>query len=71
MTDIVIQYKNNPLLSPKDLKPSNEYKIIECLLNPEIFEFKRVAKRTDRKEGIFSVGGKSEVQFGVNGQYQF
>lgn len=34
MTDIVNRYKQNPLLSPKGLKPSNENMIIECLLNP-------------------------------------
>lgn len=67
MTDSVIQYKNNPLLSPKGLKPSNEHMIIECLLNSGVFEFKRLAERTAQKEGVFSVGGRSEVQFGVNG----
>ena len=62
MTDIAIRYKNNPLLSPKDLKPSNENMIIECLLNPGVFEFNgkigllvRVAERTIQKEGLVSV----------------
>ena len=62
MTDIAIRYKKNPLLSPKDLKPSDENMIIECLLNPGVFEFNgktglliRVAERTVQKEGILSV----------------
>jgi predicted GH43/DUF377 family glycosyl hydrolase len=62
MTDIANRYKNNPLLSPKDLKPSDQHMIIECLLNPGVFEFDgkigllvRVAERTIQREGIVSV----------------
>ena len=62
MTDIANRHKQNPLLSPKDLKSSNENMIIECLLNPGVFEFNgkigllvRVAERTVQKEGIVSV----------------
>jgi len=62
MTDIANRYKHNPLLSPKDLKPSNENMIIECLLNPGVFEFNRkigllvrVAERTVQNEGMLSV----------------
>ena len=62
MADIANRYKQNPLLSPKDLKPSNENMIIECLLNPGVFEFNgktgllvRVAERTVQKEGYLSV----------------
>ncbi len=62
MTDIANRQKQNPLLSPKDLKPSHENMIIECLLNPGVFEFNgktgllvRVAERTVQKEGVISV----------------
>lgn len=62
MTDIAIRNKKNPLLSPKDIEPSNENMIIECLLNPGVFKFNgktglliRVAERTVQKEGIISV----------------
>lgn len=62
MTDIANRYKNNPLLSPKDLNPSNNKMIIECLLNPGVFEFNgqigllvRVAERTVQNEGMLSV----------------
>ncbi|GAA4940786.1 glycoside hydrolase family 130 protein [Algibacter agarivorans] len=62
MADIAIRYKQNPLLSPKDLEPSNKNMIIECLLNPGVFEFNgktgllvRVAERTVQKEGVVSV----------------
>ncbi len=73
MADIAIRYKQNPLLSPKDLKPSDENMIIECLLNPGVFDFNgktgllvRVAERTIQKEGILSVpvyndAGKVEI----------
>ncbi len=79
MADIAIRQKNNPLLSPKDLKPSNENMIIECLLNPGVLEFNgkiglliRVAERTVQKEGIISVPvynnqGKVEIlNFNLN-----
>lgn len=79
MADIAIRYKQNPLLSPKDLGPSNENMIIECLLNPGVFEFNgkigllvRVAERTLQKEGLMSVPiyndfGKVEIlDFNLN-----
>ncbi|UMB54191.1 glycoside hydrolase family 130 protein [Lutibacter sp. A64] len=62
MANIAKRYKHNPLLAPKDLKPSNKSMIIECLLNPGVFEFNgkigllvRVAERTIQKEGMLSV----------------
>jgi len=62
MNDIANRHINNPLLSPKDLKPSDENMLIECLLNPGAFEFDgkkwlllRVAERTIQKEGLLSV----------------
>ena len=62
MSDIANRNQQNPLLKPKDLNPSNNNMIIECLLNPGVFEFNgkiwllvRVAERTIQKEGILSV----------------
>ncbi|WNH11159.1 glycoside hydrolase family 130 protein [Thalassobellus suaedae] len=62
MKDISKRHSQNPLLSPKDLSPSNENMIIECLLNPGVFEFDgkicllvRVAERTVQKDGFLSV----------------
>ncbi len=62
MTDIAIRCNQNPILSPADIKPSAENMIIECLLNPGIFEFEgktgllvRVAERTVQKENLVSV----------------
>ena len=62
ITDIAKRHDQNPLLSPKDLKPSDENMIIECLLNPGVFKFNgniwllvRVAERTIQKEGVLSV----------------
>jgi len=62
MNDISHRNSKNPLLSPKDLMPSNENMIIECLLNPGVFQYKgkigllvRVAERTVQKKGLLSV----------------
>ncbi|MBJ7880179.1 glycoside hydrolase family 130 protein [Gelidibacter salicanalis] len=62
MSDIAMRYKQNPILSPQDLNPSNPKMMIECLLNPGVFKFKgkiglvvRVAERTIQKEGFLSV----------------
>ncbi len=62
MSDIAIRYHKNPILSPKDLNPSNPNMIIECLLNPGVFKFNdkigllvRVAERTIQNEGYLTV----------------
>ncbi|MGJ8550736.1 hypothetical protein [Winogradskyella wichelsiae] len=39
MSDIAVRCKLNPILSPKDLEPSNPHMVIEGLLNPGVFEF--------------------------------
>ncbi len=59
--DIAKRFKENPLMSPKDIKPSNEGLVIECLLNPGVFLYKgktwlllRVAERPVQKEGKVS-----------------
>jgi len=62
MTDIAKRYKQNPILSPGDLKASEKNMDIECLLNPGVFEFNgktwmliRVAERTVQRDGVLSV----------------
>ncbi len=62
MLGIAIRNKENPLLSPLDLKSSEDNMIIECILNPGVFEFKgktvllvRIAERTVQKESAISV----------------
>jgi len=62
MADIAKRYKQNPILSPGDLKASEKNMDIECLLNPGVFEFDgktclliRVAERTIQKDGVLSV----------------
>jgi predicted GH43/DUF377 family glycosyl hydrolase len=59
--DIANRFPNNPVLSPKDLKPSMEGLEIACLLNPGAFRFQdktwllvRVAERPRQKEGKVS-----------------
>ena len=61
MSDIAKRFPENPLLSPKDIKPSQEDLQITCLLNPGVFQFKgkiwmivRVAERPQQKENIIS-----------------
>lgn len=60
--DLAKRFEQNPLLSPKDLKPSMEGMIVECLLNPGVFRFEkklwlliRVAERPTQKKGFVSL----------------
>ncbi len=39
MAGISIRYIQNPIISPKDIKPNNKQVKIECLLNPGVFKF--------------------------------
>ncbi|TSD67357.1 glycosidase [Inquilinus sp. KBS0705] len=57
MTDIAKRFPQNPLLSPKHLKPTSEGLHIACLLNPGVFKFDgkiwllvRVAERPEQSE---------------------
>lgn len=59
--DIAKRCEQNPLLSPKDLKPGIEGMEITCLLNPGVFQFNgktwlllRVAERPVQQKGIIS-----------------
>ena len=61
MKDIARRFAQNPLLSPRDLKPSMDGLEIACLLNPGVFEFEgktwmliRVAERPRQEDGIIS-----------------
>ena len=56
-----MRYANNPILTPRDLAPSQESMKIECLLNPGVFRFDgktwlliRVAERPEQREGEVS-----------------
>lgn len=72
MKDIARRFADNPLLLPKDLKPSNEELQIICLLNPGVFRFGdktwllvRVAEGALQKEGsIFFPGAQRDRQPG-------
>ena len=59
--DFAKRYKDNPILKPKDIKPSIEGLKIECLLNPGVFLFDkktwmllRVAERPVQEKGKIS-----------------
>ncbi|SDJ34028.1 Predicted glycosyl hydrolase, GH43/DUF377 family [Pedobacter sp. ok626] len=61
MKDQAQRFIQNPLLSPKDLKPSRAGLQITCLLNPGVFTFQRktwllvrVAERPEQQDGIIS-----------------
>lgn len=61
MKDLAKRFPDNPLLAPKDLKPSVDGLTIACLLNPGVFRFQektwllvRVAERPEQKDGIIS-----------------
>ncbi|MXV52244.1 glycosidase [Pedobacter sp. HMF7647] len=73
MSDIARRFPQNPLLSPKDLKPSAEGLHIACLLNPGVFRFEnktwlivRVAERPLQTEftvsfPVLSPDGDTEI----------
>jgi beta-1,2-mannobiose phosphorylase / 1,2-beta-oligomannan phosphorylase len=76
--DIAKRFKQNPLLAPKDVKPSKGM-IVECLLNPGVFRFEkktwlliRVAERPKQVEGFIKVpiyneeGGIEILEFDKN-----
>ncbi|OXA89523.1 glycoside hydrolase family 130 protein [Flavobacterium hercynium] len=59
MSDIARRFRQNPLLEPKDLQPSNKDLKIISLLNPGVFVFEgkiwllvRVAESIAEKEGV-------------------
>lgn len=56
-----MRYSDNPILTPRDLRPSREGMKIECLLNPGAFRFDgrtwllvRVAERPEQHDGEIS-----------------
>ena len=61
MKDIAKRFSENPLLKPRDLKPSTDGLEITCLLNPGVFQYQdktwlvvRVAERPAQKENLIS-----------------
>jgi len=59
MTDIAKRFPENPLLLPKDVKPSSPELQVICLLNPGVFTYNgklwlliRVAESIAQKEGV-------------------
>ncbi len=67
------RFAKNPILTTKDIKPSQEGFVVECVLNPGVFIFEgrtwlllRVAERPIQNEGsislpILKVGGGMEI----------
>ena len=55
------RFSNNPILSTRDIRPSQEGLVVECVLNPGVFRFEgktwlllRVAERPAQKDGMVS-----------------
>ena len=55
------RFPNNPILTTKDINPSQPDLVVECVLNPGVFQFEgktwmilRVAERPGQKEGKIS-----------------
>lgn len=80
--DIARRFQQNPLLTPKDVKPSRKGMKVECLLNPGVFKYEkktwlliRVAERLEQTEGfvslpIYDANGDLEIlQFDKNDQH--
>ncbi|MCX5659002.1 MAG: glycoside hydrolase family 130 protein [Planctomycetota bacterium] len=58
MPDLCTRFPQNPILRPRDVKPSREDMVVECLLNPGAFKFGgktglllRVAERPRQEAG--------------------
>jgi predicted GH43/DUF377 family glycosyl hydrolase len=55
------RFSSNPILTTKDINPSQPDLVVECVLNPGVFQFEgktwlilRVAERPVQKEGSIS-----------------
>jgi beta-1,2-mannobiose phosphorylase / 1,2-beta-oligomannan phosphorylase len=62
VVELAKRFKQNPLLTPADVKPSMAGMMVECLLNPGVFQFDRkiwllvrVAERPEQEEGYLSL----------------
>ena len=61
MTDVAKRFEHYPILLPRDVRPSMDGLVVECLLNPGVFRFQgrtwlllRVAERPQQKEQTIS-----------------
>lgn len=55
------RFSQNPLLTPRDVSPSRQGMVVECLLNPGVFRYDgkiwlliRVAERPEQRDGYIS-----------------
>ena len=81
--DITNRFTENPILTPKMVKPSTPSVGIECLLNPGVFRFQgkvwllvRVAERPEQQEGtttlpIYNQAGQLELMTFSNNDPKF
>ncbi len=67
------RFAENPILTTKDIKPSQEGFVVECVLNPGVFWFEekiwlllRVAERPIQKEGFISLPVMSHEQLAMS-----
>ncbi len=72
--DLAKRFEENPIMRPRDIRPSIEGMQVECLLNPGVFRFKgkiwllcRVAERTRQddysiKVPVFNDSGTIEIR---------
>ncbi|MDH4090840.1 MAG: glycoside hydrolase family 130 protein [Cyclobacteriaceae bacterium] len=68
VVDLAKRFVQNPLIKPKDLKPSMAGMKVECLLNPGVFRFEkkiwllvRVAERPEQSPGYVSLPINNEA----------
>ncbi len=59
---MTMRFPSNPILTTKDISPSQPGWVVECVLNPGVFQFEgktwlllRVAERPVQKEGLISL----------------
>jgi predicted GH43/DUF377 family glycosyl hydrolase len=67
--DIARRFEQNPLLTAKDIQPSSEDMVVECLVNPGVFRFDkkiwllvRVVERPEQTEGYIRIARNQDSE---------
>ena len=56
MTDLALRFEQNPILRPRDIRPSVEGMEVTCLLNPGVFRYQHKTWSVGARRGAPSTG---------------
>jgi predicted GH43/DUF377 family glycosyl hydrolase len=72
VSDIVRRFEENPLITPKDIKPSSEEMVVERISNPGAFRFDKkiwllisVAERPQQTDGYITIATRKEGEIEI------